>query len=87
MMRIEPVSRSKGQRGVALLVVVFGLSLIALLINIFIYQSRINRKSAASEGERMRARYYAFSTLEITRLFLRVQAKFIDNNAMIQNMG
>jgi type II secretory pathway component PulK len=86
-MRNESVSGSRGQRGVALLVVVFGLSLIALLINIFIYQSKINRKSAASEGERMRARYYAFSTLEITRLFLRVQAKFIDNNSMIQNMG
>jgi type II secretory pathway component PulK len=86
-MTIRTTNPSRGQRGVALLVVVFGLSLIAILINMFVYQSRINKKAALAEGERMRARYYAFSTLEITRLFLRVQAKFIDNNAMVQNLG
>jgi len=85
MDRCTPASRS--QRGVALLVVVFGLSLIAVLINIFVYQSRTHKKAALAEGERMRARYYAYSTLEITRLFLRVQAKFIDNNTMVQSMG
>ncbi len=85
MDRCVPASRN--QRGVALLVVVFGLSLIAVLINIFVYQSRTHKAAAIAEGERMRARYYAYSTLEITRLFLRVQAKFIDNNSMVQNLG
>ncbi len=90
MRSATPFSRpspSRGQRGVALLVVAFGLSLVAVLVQIFIYRSQIHHRSAIAEGERLRARYYAYSTLEIARIFLRVQAKFIDNNSMAQNLG
>lgn len=80
-------SPSRSQRGVALLVVAFGLSLVAVLVQIFIYKSQIHHRSAIAEGERLRARYNAYSTLEIARIFLRVQAKFIDNNVMAKNFG
>ncbi len=85
--RFSLQNRASAQRGVALILVTLGLTLIAGLVNIFIYRSQINRRSAQAEMDRMRARTYAFSTLEITRLFLRVQAKFIDNNPMAQNIG
>ncbi|MBN2724135.1 MAG: general secretion pathway protein GspK [Deltaproteobacteria bacterium] len=80
-------SSSRSQRGYALLIVTMAIAIIGVLVQMFILSSQAELRSVRAEGDRIKARYISYSVLEVTKLFLKVQEKFLDNNAMLSQMG
>jgi type II secretory pathway component PulK len=80
-------SSLNSQGGFALLIVTLSITIMAIIIHIFVFRTKKELKAATTEAEKVKAKYIAYSTLEITKLFLKVQSKFLDNNAMLSNMG
>lgn len=81
------MKRKNSQKGYALLIVTMALSVISVLVQIFIVSSQNELSSVKTEADRIKARHISYSVLEITKLFLKVQSKFLDNNAMLSQMG
>ncbi len=78
---------SSSQRGFALLLVTLSISLLSVVVHIFVFRTKNELKAARIEGQKTKARFVAYSALELTKLFLKVQAKVFDGSAMLKNLG
>ena len=84
-LRLHPTSIR--QRGFALLIVAMSISILAVLMQVFILRTQKELASARAGRDKVKAQYLAYSAMELTKLFLKVQSQFIDTNPMISNMG
>ncbi len=75
------------QAGFALLMVTMAISILSIVVHIFVFRTKKELRAAVTEAEKTKAQYIAYSTIELTKLFLRVQSKVLDNNAMLKNLG
>ncbi|MBU1537114.1 hypothetical protein KKF84_17450, partial [Myxococcota bacterium] len=82
-----PRSLARSQGGFALLMVTMAISILTIVVHVFVFRTKKELRAAVTEGEKTKARYIAYSSMELTKLFLRVQSKVLDNNAMLKNLG
>ena len=74
--RKKPFSR--GERGVAMLVVLTWLALMISLISEFTYGTTVDAAQAANARDELRAHYLARSGVNLSRLLIKIQQKFVD---------
>jgi len=73
----RPVAMSR-QRGIALIVVIVVISVLAAVLNDFAYHSTVDLEAAANSRDRMRAEYLARSSINLGRLLIKIQQTLID---------
>ena len=84
--RAAPVVRaSRGERGVAMLLVLVGLVVLGLAANEVRYNSMVELKLAANARDDLRAHYLAKSGIGLSRLMLRFQKQM--DQIQIPNLG
>jgi len=66
------------QRGIALIVVIVVISVLAAVLNDFGYHSTVDLEAAANARDRMRAELLARSAINLGRLLIKVQTTLID---------
>src|SRR6059058_5738084 len=74
--RKKPLSR--GERGVAMLVVLTWLALMISLVSEFTYGTTVDAAQAANARDELRAHYLARSSVSLSRLLIKIQQQFID---------
>ena len=74
--RREPLDRR--QRGVAMLVVLTWLALMISVVSEFTYGTTVDAAQAANARDELRAHYLARSSINLARLLIKIQQKFID---------
>jgi general secretion pathway protein K len=74
--RRKPLSR--GERGVAMLVVLTWLALMISLVSEFTYGTTVDAAQAANARDELRAHYLARSSVNLSRLLIKIQQKFVD---------
>ena len=74
--RKKPLSR--GERGVAMLVVLTWLALMISLVSEFTYGTTVDAAQAANARDELRAHYLARSSVNLSRLLIKIQQKFVD---------
>ena len=74
--RKKPLSR--GERGVAMLVVLTWLALMISLVSEFTYGTTVDAAQAANARDELRAHYLARSAVNLSRLLIKIQQKFVD---------
>ena len=74
--RKKPLSR--GERGVAMLIVLTWLALMISLISEFTYGTTVDAAQAANARDELRAHYLARSGVNLSRLLIKIQQKFVD---------
>ncbi|MDA3864022.1 MAG: type II secretion system protein GspK [Deltaproteobacteria bacterium] len=80
-------NRINSQKGFALLIVTMSISILAVLLQVFILRTSQELKEVQNQRDKLKAKYLSYSALEITRLFLKIQAKYFDSNPMLSGMG
>ncbi len=71
---------TKAQKGIALIMVLVTLAVIAATTHQFVYTSEINHASAKNSVSELKAHYLARSVINLTRILLKVQEKVLDRN-------
>jgi general secretion pathway protein K len=66
------------QSGVALLVTISALSLLIALISQFTYGTTVDGAQAANARDELRAHYLARSAMELSRMLIKIQLKFVE---------
>jgi general secretion pathway protein K len=74
--RREPLNRR--DRGVAMLVVLTWLALMISLVSEFTYGTTVDAAQAANARDEIRAHYLARSAVNLGRLLIKIQQKFVD---------
>jgi general secretion pathway protein K len=74
--RYRPLERR--DRGVAMLIVLTWLALMISLVGEFTYGTTVDAAQAANARDEMRAHYLARSSVNLSRLLIKIQQKFID---------
>jgi general secretion pathway protein K len=74
--RRPPLDRR--QRGVAMLVVLTWLALMISLVSEFTYGTTVDAAQAANARDELRAHYLARSSINLARLLIKIQQKYID---------
>jgi type II secretory pathway component PulK len=69
---------SRGERGVAMLVVLTWLALMISLVSEFTYGTTVDAAQAANARDELRAHYLARSSVNLSRLLIKIQQKFVD---------
>jgi hypothetical protein len=67
-----------GQSGVALLVTISALSLLIALVAQFSYGTTVDVSQAANARDEVRAHYLARSAMELSRMLIKIQLKFVE---------
>jgi hypothetical protein len=70
--------RRDRQSGVALLITISALSLLIALVSQFSYGTTVDASQAANARDEMRAHYLARSAVELTRMLIKIQIKFVE---------
>ena len=65
-------------RGVALLVVITWLALMIALVGEFTFGTTVDAAEAANARDELRAHYMARSAINLSRLLIKIQTKFVD---------
>jgi len=79
--------RRDRQSGVALLVTISALSLLIALVAQFSYGTTVDVSQAANARDELRAHYLARSAMELSRMLIKIQLKFVEPiMAQAQNM-
>jgi len=76
LFRRPPLSRR--ERGVAMLVVLTWLALMISLISEFTYGTTVDAAQTANARDELRAHYLARSAVNLSRLLIKIQQKFVD---------
>ncbi len=66
------------QSGVALLVTISALSLLIALVSQFSYGTTVDAAQAANARDELRAHYLARSAMELSRMLIKIQLKFVE---------
>ena len=66
------------QRGVALLIVLTWIALMVALVAEFTYGTTVDAAQAANARDEVRAHYMAMSSVNLSRLLIKIQQKFVD---------
>ena len=66
------------QSGVALLVTIAALSLLIALVSQFSYGTTVDGAQAANARDELRAHYLARSAMELSRMLIKIQLKFVE---------
>ena len=66
------------QSGVALLVTISALSLLIALVSQFTYGTTVDGAQAANARDELRAHYLARSAMELSRMLIKIQLKFVE---------
>src|SRR4051794_14338371 len=74
--RRAPLDRR--ERGVAMLVVLTWLALMISLVSEFTYGTTVDAAQAANARDELRAHYLARSSVNLSRLLIKIQQRFID---------
>jgi len=69
---------SRGQRGVAMLIVLTWLALMISVISEFTYGTSVDAAQAANARDELRAHYLARSSVNLSRLLIKIQQQFVD---------
>ena len=67
-----------GQSGVAMLVTISALSLLIALVSQFSYGTTVDGAQAATARDELRAHYLARSAMELSRMLIKIQLKFVE---------
>jgi general secretion pathway protein K len=78
--------RRKGERGVALIIVVISIAILTAVATEFIYSSTVDLRMAANQRDDIRAHYLARSGIGMSRLLLSFQSQ-IDNLQLPPGIG
>ena len=70
--------RGRGERGVALLVVLTWLALMIALVGEFTFGTNVDAAQAANARDELRAHYMARSGVNLSRLLIKIQSKFVE---------
>src|SRR5450759_2430686 len=70
--------RRDRQSGVALLVTISALSLLIALVSQFTYGTTVDVSQAANARDELRAHYLARSAMELSRMLIKIQLKFVE---------
>jgi type II secretory pathway component PulK len=70
--------RRDRQSGVALLVTISALSLLIALVSQFSYGTTVDASQAANARDELRAHYLARSAMELSRMLIKIQLKFVE---------
>jgi type II secretory pathway component PulK len=76
--RFRARRRRDRQSGVALLVTISSLSLLIALVAQFSYGTTVDASQAANARDELRAHYLARSAMELSRLLIKIQLKFVE---------
>jgi len=68
----------RGDRGVAMLVVITWLALMIALVGEFTFGTTVDAAEAANARDELRAHYMARSAVNLSRLLIKIQLKFVD---------
>jgi len=74
--RYRPLDRR--ERGVAMLVVLTWLALMISLVSEFTYGTTVDAAQAANARDELRAHYLARSSVNLSRLLIKIQQRFVD---------
>ena len=76
----KPTRRAKRgrDRGVAMLIVLTWLSLMIALVSEFTYGTSVESAQAANARDELKAHYLARSSVNLSRLLIKIQQDFID---------
>src|SRR4029078_5876667 len=74
--RRAPLDRR--ERGVAMLVVLTWLALMISVISEFTYGTTVDAAQAANARDEVRAHYMALSSVNLSRLLIKIQQRFVD---------
>ena len=66
------------QRGVALLIVITWIALMVALVGEFTYGTTVDAAQAANARDEVRAHYMALSSVNLSRLLIKIQQRFVD---------
>ena len=70
--------KQRKQRGVALLIVVAWVALMTALVSEFTYGTTVDAAQAANARDELRAHYLARSAVNLSRLLIKIQQRFVD---------
>lgn len=70
--------RGRGERGVALLVVITWLALMIALVGEFTFGTSVDAAQAANARDELRAHYMARSGVNLSRLLIKIQSRFVE---------
>jgi general secretion pathway protein K len=76
--RLRGRSRRQRSRGVAMLIVLTWLALMISVIGEFTYGTSVDAAQAANARDELRAHYLAVSSVNLSRLLIKIQAQFVD---------
>jgi type II secretory pathway component PulK len=76
--RFRARGRRDRQSGVALLVTISALSLLIALVSQFTYGTTVDAAQAANARDELRAHYLARSAMELSRMLIKIQLKFVE---------
>jgi general secretion pathway protein K len=76
--RFRARKRRDRQSGVALLVTISALSMLIALVSQFSYGTTVDAAQAANARDELRAHYLARSAMEISRMLIKIQLKFVE---------
>ena len=71
-------NRDRRERGVALLVVITWLALMIALVGEFTFGTSVDAAQAANARDELRAHYLARSGVNLSRLLIKIQSKFVE---------
>src|SRR3954471_4605962 len=74
----RPVVPRNRERGVALLVVITWIALMVALVSEFTYGTTVDAAQAANARDEVRAHYMALSSVNLSRLLIKIQQRFVD---------
>ncbi|HVR62978.1 MAG TPA: type II secretion system minor pseudopilin GspK, partial [Polyangia bacterium] len=66
------------QRGVALLITLTWIALMVAMVGEFTYGTSVDTAQAANARDELRAHYMARSAVNLSRLLIKIQARFVD---------
>src|SRR5262249_13916089 len=75
--RVMKATRNK-QRGVALLMVLAWIAMMVALVAEFTYGTNVDAAQAANARDELRAHYLARSSVNLSRLLIKIQKQFVD---------
>jgi len=76
--RFRHASKRDKQRGVAMLVVLSWLALMISLVSEFTYGTTVDAAQAANARDELRAHYLARSSVNLSRLLIKIQQRFVE---------
>jgi hypothetical protein len=76
--RFRERRRRDRQSGVALLITISALSLLIALVSQFSYGTTVDAAQAANARDELRAHYLARSAMELSRMLIKIQLKFVE---------